>query len=750
MKKVIGFLVALCMAATLFSAVAMAEPAAGGESGGEAVEQAGESGGETAQAGESGGETAQAGESGGTADPGAAAAGGAGDGKGDGKSSKSVDPLAAEEVIIVEKEIVNEATDRDLTGLYTGEDAGESMGDKTVKAGETWYVEDNCTVDTLEIEDGAVVEADFPVIVFYKESSTVQNGDIIGNVQFVNDYDEVVAIIHTNDTHGFIETEPYVKGLKNQLIDSGKYSLVLAVNAGDQYAGGYAVAHIYEGEFIPYVMNAAGYDFMTWGNNDAGLTDKGIATYLMAAIGNATGVTTLLANQRASEEIDLAAYTDSYEAAVGAERLAELYPDAITLKDDGTLDFSGIDPASYNAASGDNVLADGAMVETALGTKIGLIGESTQGGSMTDAYFSGGMNTINSAQTVADVLLEEGAQAVVLIGHIGWFDEESTETSSNDTNSALVAKGTTGIDAIIDGHTHSVINNGEGSLFAGYGNNPIVNQASCKGGAIGVLYLYIKDGTVIAKDSENFVPEEDGSVAGVEADADAQAAVDAALGKMDEDGYTTVWATTDIFLNAERTAAEDIGGGVRANETNLGDLVADAILYTAQKLWTENEISIALYPGYWVRSSIQIGDITLVDALSVFANSLKIYYAEYTAAELVSKMNTSCAKLGEENNNMFQVSGLTCTYDPETLEVVTLTVGDELIYDHGEYLVDDSWTVGCAAEAGGGDIDNAPAETTFVNSNREMAQYFCEFLQEAEYTIYEDVKCPAGRVVPAE
>ncbi|MCD7770227.1 MAG: 5'-nucleotidase C-terminal domain-containing protein, partial [Oscillospiraceae bacterium] len=182
--------------------------------------------------------------------------------------------------------------------------------------------------------------------------------------------------------------------------------------------------------------------------------------------------------------------------------------------------------------------------------------------------------------------------------------------------------------------------------------------------------------------------------------------------------------------------------------TNLGDLVADGSLYTAQQLWDGDEISIALYPGFWVRASIEAGDITLVDALSVFANPLKIYYAEYTAEELVSLMNTSCSKIGEENNNMYQVAGLTCTYDPDTFEVTTLTVGDELIYDHGEYLVDDDWTVGCAAEVGGGDM-TVPDGTEIVASNSEMAQLWCEFLENGDYTIYPDEVAPAGRVTPA-
>ncbi len=640
-----------------------------------------------------------------------------------------------------------EDLDMDLTDLYTGEDPGESLGDITVAAGETWTVEDNCVVDRLEIEDGASVEADFPVIVFYSDSDTVENGEVIGNVQFVCDYDEVVAIVHTNDTHGFLSSEPYVKGVKTQLEQSGKYSLVLAVSAGDLFAGGYAAAHIYEGEYIPYIM-AYTYDYMTWGNNDGGITDGGIGTYFLSILGNSIGLTTLLANQNASETLDMAAYAESYEPAVGVEEFVDLYSDVLSLNDDGTIDYSALDLDSYYLEEGDNALEDGVIVETANGTKIGLFGEATQGGSFSDAYFAGGQSTITVAQTMSDALRDEGATAVVMVCHTGWMGADSTAASANDTNSAQVALKTTGIDGIVDGHTHSVINDGEGWLFADSESDTIVNQANCKGEAIGIMYLYLKDGEVIAKDCENLAPEEDGTFVGIVPDEEVQAAVDRCYDRLESDGYTIVYGYTEYFLNGERISAEDVGGGVRANETNLGDLVADGILYTAQQLWEGDEISIALYPGFWVRSSIDIGEITLVDALSVFANPLKIYYTEYTAQQLVSQMNTSCAQLGSENNNMYQVAGLTCTYDPDTFAVVTLTVGDELIYDHGEYLVDDDWTVGCAAEVGGGNM-NIPDGTEIVGSNTEMAHYWCEFLANAEYTIYPDEIAPAGRVVPA-
>ena len=632
----------------------------------------------------------------------------------------------------------------ELNGLYTGEDYGESMGDVTVAAGETWTVADSCVVDRLEIEDGAAVEAAFPVIVFFSESDTVANGQVMGNVQFVSDYDEVVAIVHTNDTHGFLTSEPYVRGLKTQLEQSGLYSLVLAVSGGDLYAGGYASAHVYEGEYIPYVMIPT-YDYFTWGNNDGGITDQGMGTYFLSMLSNESGLTPLLANQNAGEAIDMAAYAAAYEPAVGAEEFSALYPELVSMNGDA-IAFN-FDLTAYNLAAGDNVLPDGAVAETALGTKIGLFGESTQGGSITDAYFAGGQSTITVAQNAADGLIAQGAGAVVMLCHTGWMGADSTEASSNDTNTAQVAMRTEGIDAIIDAHTHSIINEGEGWLFAESPSATIVNQASCKGEAIGVLYLYLKDGNVVAKDCENLVTDSEGQWQGIVPDADVQAQVDRCYARLAADGYTTVYATSEYFLNGERISSGDVGGGVRANETNLGDLVADGILYTAQQLWDE-PISIALYPGFWVRASIPAGDITLVDALSVFANPLVIYYQEYTAQELVTLMNTSCAKLGEENNSMFQVAGLTCTYDPATKAVVTLTVGDELIYENGEYLVDDSWTVGLAAENGCGDM-TVPDGTLIVASNSEMARYWCRFLAEADYTIYPDEVSPAGRVVPA-
>ncbi len=626
----------------------------------------------------------------------------------------------------------------------------EDLGDISVAAGETWTLEDNAIVGKLELAEDAVVEADFPVIVYFAESDSVENGEVRGNVQFMNAYDEVVAIVHTNDEHGELDIYALVKAYADELKASGNYSLVLTTNLGDVFAGGNAVAHYYNGEFIPAIM-AKVYDYMTWGNNDGGAIfpdgkrSYGIQTYLLAALGESAGMTTLLANMQASEPIDLVAYTDTYEPAIGAELLAELYP-ALSVTSEHRLDWSGIDLENYTLDTGDNALTDAALVETANGTTIGIYGIATSGGSITDAHFTG-LSSTGTSQLCADELRAAGADAVVGICHTGWFDRTetgySTEASSNDTNSTQLALKTTGIDVILDAHTHSVIAGGEGMLVYENELAPIINQAACKGQAIGVMYIYLNEGQVVAKDAENIT-----DFSGITPNPEVQALIDIAYGRLAEDGLAEPVAESEYYLNGCRISDGDVGGGVRANETNLGDLVADGILYEAQKLWQGDEISIALYPGFWVRSSVEAGPIDVSAAMSVFANPLYIYYKSLTAAELLSEMNTSVSKIGSENNNMYQVAGLRCTHSGG--KVVDLWVGEEQIVAGGAVIVSDDWTVGCAAAQCGGDTENYDEATVIIRNNTEMAIAWCDFLAEADYTIYPNEIAAGGRVLPAE
>ena len=613
-----------------------------------------------------------------------------------------------------------------------------------VTSDKTWTVEENCHVGHLEIEDDGIVTADHPVVVFFDESSTVANGQVIGEVQFVSDYDEVVAIIHTNDVHGYIDVEPYVKGLKTQLQESGEYSLVLAVSAGDVYAGGYAAAHIYDGEYIAAVMNKV-YDYLCWGNNDRGVAGGYQRTYLLSILGESGGMVSLNANAVAVHDIDMVSYAEGYVPTVGEETLATLYPDALSLNADGTLDWSAAELQSYNLREGQE-LPGTALVTTDRGTVIGLFGETTNAtpDAATDPDIIPSKGTLETAETCVASLRSAGAGVIVGICHTGWTGADSLEVSGNDTNSAQIALNVPGIDAIVDGHSHSTICEGEGWLFGETESATIVNQAHCWGDAIGLMELYLKDGKCIAKDCRVLSPEEYEST--IEPDTEVQAAVDVCYERLYTDGYTNVLAVTPYFLNGERLSSGNPAGGPRANETNLGDLVADGLLWMARQV-REEQIDVALQPGVRVRASIEQGPITMLDVMGVFSSPFTVYYQEYTAQQLVSYLNSGLRKVGQENERFAQVSGLRLVYNSEK-QVQRLIVGDELIYENGIYYVDDSWTVGCVINDGGTGASYEPEQLIFAD-NTSTAWAFGDFLLNGEYVFYPNEIAPAGRILPS-
>ena len=624
--------------------------------------------------------------------------------------------------------------------------ADAAVSDRTVVSGETWKLTENVHVAKLTLEPGALVEADHPVIVFYEESDTVENGQVIGQVQFVCEYDEVVAIVHTNDVHGFLDVEPYVKGLKTQLEQSGDYSLVLAVSNGDVYAGGYAAAHVYEGEYVNAVMSRV-YDYMTWGNNDAGLTDGLVRTQLLSLLGEAAGMTTIVGNAVAVQDVDMAAYAEQYVPAIGIEEFVSLYPDVLSLNADGTIDWSALELENHSLSAGDVVLPAAAVTETALGTKIGIFGETTAAGPAGEDIpeISADLESISVAAQSVALLQSQGADVIVADCHTGWFSPVSTETSSNDTNSAQMILNVPGIDAFVDGHTHSVICEGEGWLFDNTESKTIVNQANCKGEAIGLMELYINDGVCIAKDCDNYTPDEYKQF--IEPDAEVQAVVDQCYRRLADDGYTTVLVTSEHFLNGERLSSKDVGGGVRANETNLGDLVADGMIYAAQQTW-DKDVQVSMYPGVRIRSSIPAGDVTMIDIMSVFSSPVVIYYDCFTARELVAELNSVINKVGKENTPFTQIGGMKLTYNSNK-QVESLCVGDVLVYQSGEYLVGDEWTVGCVCCFSGGTADYEEEDIIFADS-METAWAFRDYLANGQYTILPNEVAPDGRIVPCE
>ncbi len=600
-------------------------------------------------------------------------------------------------------------------------------------------------VGRLEIDEQAELTAEYPVIVFFEESDSVENGENNGNVQFVSDYDEVIAIIHTNDVHGHIEVEPYVKGFADALKASGDYSLVLTISAGDIYGGGEAVAGSYNGEFIPAIMDCI-YDVIAPGNNDFGSTGVVRQNILLSRLYEHTQ--TLFANAQTQEGgLALAEYAADYESVIGAELFDELY-EKVTVAPDGSLDLSALEMADLEGKTA--AYQPTTVFTTENGTQVGLFGLCTTGGALAVELDS--LGSITTAQECVNELRAGGADIVVGVGHTGWMGDGAATASSNDTNSWQLANKVAGLDAFVDGHTHSIIHYGQGVLV---GEDPtLVNQAESFGYCIGVMYLYVRDGEVIAMEG-NVIKD----MSDITPDADVQALVELAMARVEEDFGQPI-AETPYFLNGERLAAGNEGGSVRGNETNLGDLVTDVILAAAsEKMGVDYDFCV--YPGYWIRSSVEAGDITLESIQGVFANPTVLYYDTYTGEQIVSLVTKGLGSVypDREDSTFNQYAGIrvTYTYNGGVGTPVTIEVGDTLVYDanSGGLLVDDSWTCEGVLTMTGGEIDSYTGDMAnwICHDKTEVHELVSDWFESHtadDYTIYPNTIAPAGRIVEVE
>ena len=509
------------------------------------------------------------------------------------------------------------------------------------------------------------------------------------------EYDEVFVVVHTNDVHGFIDVEPYVKALADDMKTQYGEKNVLTVSAGDVFAGGNAVAHLYNGETIPPIMDAAGYDYMAPGNNDFGLGNE----QMLVLTGMFEHTKVLCANL--------------------------FWP---------MLDENGAVIADENEKPipGDSVFDRTAIVETAGGTRIGLFGLTVY-----NKYVQGFalLSTIDGAREAVELLQDEDCAAIVGIAHTGWNDDLVTP-SANDVTSAETVKEVPGIDVYIDGHSHSVIGGGSGWICPETGT--LVTQASCKGACVGVVKLYIRDGAVIDKTAELFTQEE--LAAQYVPDPSVQTVVDAAWERLAGD-MGEAYTETAYYLNGLRASESPDGRSIRTDETNLGDLVADFMRWYAQA-------DVAFAPGFTIRSSIDTGSIYVLNLYDVFAIGCDLYVYEVSGEELLEMMAASLSTLPYESTAFAQISGASYGYLKEFVldeeEDKIFTIINPMV--DGEPLnLEKTYLIACSIYDYGED-DMEPILSSMENAALAMGDY----LTSGEAILLPDVPIPDHRIVPMD
>ena len=393
------------------------------------------------------------------------------------------------------------------------------------------------------------------------------------------------VILHSNDVHGAITGYANIAALKAEYEAEG--ATVILVDAGD-YSQGTTYVSSTKGLDAVKMMNVAGYDFATLGN---------------------------------------------HEFDYGYEQLKSNMSEAhFKVLCANVLDAEG------------NSIFDATAIKEVNGVKIGFFGLETPE-TQTKAnpalikglQFLGGEKMYECAQAQVAALKDAGADIIVCLAHLG-IDGESEPNRSVD----LFAK-VEGIDFIIDGHSHSVMEKGPS-------DEPIQSTGT-----------QFKNIGVIVIDNATKTIESNKLVAVTEESAKDKAVEVAAADIIERitAEYGAVFAKSEVELTGNKAP------GNRNMETNLGDLITDSmmwqILKDADSLAVPAENIVAVTNGGGIRAWIHKGEITKNDVFTVlpFGNTLTVVYVK--GADLLEALEASTYCTPAAVGGFPQIAGMKIT-----------------------------------------------------------------------------------------
>ena len=431
-----------------------------------------------------------------------------------------------------------------------------------------------------------------------------------------------VTILYTNDVHTYIDkqapelTYAAIAALKQSYQDAGKK--VLLVDAGD-HVQGTAYGSMDQGASIIELMNAAGYDVATPGN---------------------------------------------HEFDYGMDRAKELMRDA---------DFPYLSCNWVDLRTNLRVLPE-IKVFVRGGVRIAFVGITTPETftKSTPAYF------MNKAQTkyIYDILGGEDGQklysavqkavdkakcladVVIGLGHLG------VDPSSSPWTSEEVIAHTTGFDAFIDGHSHTVMENKQ--VADASGRLVTLTQTGSYFANVGEMTI-APDGTISTRLVSTY-DQEDVAVAAEQA---------AWVNTVDDMlGEKIAVADTKFYITDPATGKRRI----RSGETNLGDFVADGI-YTYFNEVEQLHCDIAIMNGGGIRSDEDAGYWTFKTCKQVSPFGNVACLMSVTGKQIQDALEFAArfaGAEGKENGGFLQVAG--ATYEIHTDIPNTVQTDDKNVW----------------------------------------------------------------------
>ena len=423
---------------------------------------------------------------------------------------------------------------------------------------------------------------------------------------------DTIVILYENDVHCAVEGYSKLAAMKNELLEN--YAHVGVVSCGDFVQGG-TLGAVSKGEYIVNLMNKVGYDAIALGNHEF---DYHLSRLLEL------------------NEMSNTKFLSCNFAKIGEEKS---FFDSYTIVSYGDVDvaYVGITtPETINSSSPAQFKNDdGEMI-----------------------YTFHEANLFEIVQETIDDAKAAGADYVIALSHIGYAESDDWSDITD------VIENTEGFDAVLDAHTHSVIE--EKVIKDKSGKDVLLSSTGTKFEYIGKLTITDGEMETQLVQTETYT----------KTDADVDAYIAAINENYAQLGNRKIGESTVDLITHDK----DGNRLVRKGETNLGNLCSDAL-----RVVTGADISFV--NGGGLRAPMESGDVTFNDIFSVFPFNNQVVTAEITGQILLDMLEMGVMNYPEEDGSFPHMSGVTFSVNRSIPTAVTVDENGFFIKVDGERRV---------------------------------------------------------------
>ena len=486
-----------------------------------------------------------------------------------------------------------------------------------------------------------------------------------------------IVILYENDVHCAIDGYAHLAALRDAVADT---AFVAVVSNGD-YLQGASAGAISKGEYIINIMNTVGYDAVTLGNHEFDYKTP----RMMELIG------------RLNAPVTCVNLVDSH---------TRQRPFANTI----VKNYGGI-----------TVGFVGAVTPTTLATEQYAFYDDA-GNQLYDLYPD---SIYTLVQQAVDQLRQQGVNYVVLLSHMGEIDNDMHITSHT-----LIAN-TTGIDVVLDGHSHSAIPSD--TVLSRDGRPVIISQTGTKFANIGKLLI-----TPDRRLSTQLIP-----VSSIpKTNPNVEHTTDS-VKQLLEAITSRVVCESEAALSIHDAEGRQM---VRYAETNAGDLVADAYrIVTGAQIGMSN--------GGGIRTTLKAGTLTYGDLISLLPFDNNVCTVEVTGSQLTELLTRCTSATPTESGDFPQVSGITFTVHTSTRTISDLRILDPATGNYQPVRPDATYTLATIdyCISGGGFYGILKNNKMLRNNIAPYCECLVQYVtQHLNGHIGQEYSKPAGRITIVE